>query len=203
MKRRNLLVVVALLCVASLMAAMAYSTAIVANAASMTVENTTGSLLGLTVKNGVGNKDNTAWIGDDGRLHFDFAKGKGTHESGWNPKNWGLQPGSTYTWDELFNVSNNSQDNVVYRIDASDELLPYITVTAVNAAGARITVPFVENGINNTNGLGLPSKDTCKIAVSFTIPEDFDGNLSSVFNGTLTVKARVAESVNRHNPITY
>lgn len=201
--KKSLLVVIALLCMASLMAAMAYTSAIVTNAASLTVENTTGSLLGLTVKNGVGNKDNTAWIGDDGRLYFDFAKGTGNHYSNWQPKNWGLQPGSTYIWDELFNVSNNSIDHVVYRIDASEELLPYITVRAVNAAGARIDVPFVINGVNNTNGLGLPSKDTCKIAVSFTIPEDFKGNLSDVFNGTLTVKARVAESVNRHNPITY
>lgn len=202
MKRRSLLLVVALLCLASLMAAMAYSTAIVTNAASMTVENTTGSLLGLTVNNGVGNKDNAAWI-EEGKLHFDFAKGIGNHESGWVPRNWGIQPGSTYTWDELFNVSNNSLDNVVYRIDASDELLPYITVTAVKAAGAGINVPFVENGINNTNGLGLAKGDTGSIKVSFIIPEDFEGDLASVFNGTLTVKARADETIFRHNPVIY
>jgi len=116
MRKKGLLMVVALLAVSCLMAAAAYSSATVTNAASLTVTNTDDSLMALTadhIGREIGFKDTTAEI-ENGILKFNFNKGRYADDN----DEYGLQTNSIYTWwDEdnnrgLFQVKNNSNDTI-------------------------------------------------------------------------------------------
>lgn len=122
MKRRSLLVVIALLAMASIMASMAYSTAKVTNTADLTVVNTSDALLQLKTKDitKVGLKDGAATI-VDGNLVFNFDKGIGG-------KTFGLQKNSEYEWFNdvtgnyygLFWVYNQSNENIKLNLKATN-----------------------------------------------------------------------------------
>lgn len=73
--RARVLVMVALLAVASVMAAMAYITAEVYNSTSATVVRTDVALLALDCAEGTGYLDENCWIEKDGLLYLDLAKG--------------------------------------------------------------------------------------------------------------------------------
>lgn len=121
MKKRSLLIVVALLCMASLMAAMAYSTATITNKADLSIVNTSDALLQLYVKDTskVGLKDGAAYY-DKGNLKFNFDKGLKGNE-------FGLQKNSEYVWFNeeegnyygLFWVYNKSNENLNLNLKAT------------------------------------------------------------------------------------
>ena len=105
--KKSLLIVVALLCMASLMAAMAYSSTTITNAASLTVTSSDESLVALIPNDGLGNKDKAADI-KDGKLVIDMAQGLNG--------DFGIQPDSFYKWDNLFTVKNNSNETIEFNI---------------------------------------------------------------------------------------
>lgn len=75
--RSRVLLMVALLATAGIMATMAYTSAEVRNPAQATIVRTDVALLALDCNEGVGYKDESCWVDEDGRLHLDFAKGYG------------------------------------------------------------------------------------------------------------------------------
>ena len=199
MRKVGILLIVALLAVSGIMAAMAYSSASVTNAASMKVINTNDALVALAPNTGVGYNDATAWI-EDNVLQFDFARGRGRH-----PLNlpfgerYGFQPGSTYTWERLFKISNNSKDAVVFHITQTN--LKYITVELVDVAGGSVSgVVFIEDGVNKDPIVagGLAAGDSGWIKVSFNIPAD--GDVEDITNGSLTIHTKAAATIGRHGP---
>jgi hypothetical protein len=103
MKRKSILLVVTLLCMASLMAAMAYTSAIVTNGASFIVSNTDDALLAIKAGNHAAAGYTTGSTANE--LVINWAKGKDGAE-------FGVQSGSVYTWEDLFNVKNNSEKTV-------------------------------------------------------------------------------------------
>lgn len=131
MKKKGLLLVVALLALSGLMAAMAYSQATITNAASLTVANTNEALLALKPLGGVGNLDETARL-VDGDLVFSFGRGMGPFARA--GKEYGLQRDSVYQWGGnantgMFEIWNNSRDHI------------HVSMGTVNVpAGVRIFV---------------------------------------------------------------
>ncbi|MGI6604959.1 MAG: hypothetical protein ACOX2S_08005 [bacterium] len=108
--KKGVLVVVALLAIASVMAAMAYTSAQVRNDMNLKLVDTTEALLALTAGNheaayykGYG-ADNYTQV-----LAIDLSRGL-------NGEEFGVQPFSTYIWNELFNVKNNSENAVMVKI---------------------------------------------------------------------------------------
>lgn len=125
MKRRGVLLVVALFAVASLMGAMAYNTAQVNSPAALSVVATDQALLSLCPLGGLGNLDQTAEVQEDGRLLFQFGRGNNPWFGG--DKMYGLQPGSTYTWWQggasntgLFSIRNKSAETIKLGIKAEN-----------------------------------------------------------------------------------
>lgn len=111
--KKSLMLVVSLLAVASLMAAMAFTSASVTSEASFTVKNTDEALLALIPG------DHQAAYLKDGSLVIDWDKGH-------NNVDYGIQPNSSYEWDELFVVKNNSE----HKIDVEVYLNPDTSLTA-------------------------------------------------------------------------
>ncbi|MBU7006550.1 hypothetical protein [Phosphitispora fastidiosa] len=128
--RKSLIVVVALLAVASLMAAMAYNSATVTNAAQLKVVSTNQSLLTLEPNppwdwiDKVGRKDFTTTI-KDGELFFEF--GKGVERDGTTARFYGLQPNSEYQWNPLFTMRNKSAETIQVTLEATGEYAEFIT----------------------------------------------------------------------------
>ncbi|MDP5274385.1 hypothetical protein [Chengkuizengella axinellae] len=109
--KKALLVIASLLAVSSVMAAMAFSSATVKNDANFSIVDTSGALLAIS-----GNEDHAAVSHDEANdgaevLSIDFDRG--------NNGDYGLQPNSEYTWNELFEVTNNSENPVKVSIDFS------------------------------------------------------------------------------------
>ncbi|MGI6113832.1 MAG: hypothetical protein ACOYEJ_06890 [Mahellales bacterium] len=135
--KKGLILVVVLLCVASLMAAMAYSTATVTNPASMSIVNTSKALLRLEAQNRYDNLDKNAYI-EDGELKFNFAKGK---DGGL----FGVQKNSVYEWNRLFRVQNNSNSNIKFTITCDNaDLQKYLTVETDHS---NYKHKFIDNGV--------------------------------------------------------
>lgn len=105
MKRRSLLVVVVLLCVASLMAAMAYTSAKVTSGAEIKITNTNEALLALV--SGGGNDNDSTFEVRDGEGYFKIGKG-------YNGNNYGFQPNSHYEYQWFMHVDNNSSEKVEF-----------------------------------------------------------------------------------------
>jgi hypothetical protein len=126
--KKGLLLVIVLLCVAGLMAAMAYTSATVTNASTITVTNTNAALLALIpqLNTAVGNQDGTASIDANGKLFFNFAKGFGG-------ATFGLQRSSTYEWHSLFSAKNNSEETIALKVK-QDALVTGVTLS-IRAAG--------------------------------------------------------------------
>ena len=105
--KKSVLMVVTLFALSTLMAAFAFSSATIKNDGSLTVTSTNESLLALIPGTGVGNLDGAAFV-KDGALKIDLAKGYNG--------NFGVQGNSTYKWDSLFQVKNNSNETVQFNI---------------------------------------------------------------------------------------
>lgn len=108
--KKGILLVVALLALSTVMAAFAFSSATIDSGASLTVKASDESLIALIPAdiNEVGSKDGAATI-VDGELAIDLAKGL-------NGGKFGVQGDSTYNWDHLFSVKNNSNETIEFTI---------------------------------------------------------------------------------------
>lgn len=173
-----------LLILAMVVAVTAYSSAQVDNPGTMSIVNTTQSLLALNACSGVGNKDDAIYIDQEGagELKFDFRRGFAGAD------NLGFQPNSTYTWDCAFTVENKTNETVDMWIENGD--LPYIDV------GAAADCPgnwwcdlgyeyFVQNGTTaSTNAkVTLEPGASIPISIRFEIPPSVsDVTVSSSLN---------------------
>jgi peroxiredoxin family protein len=121
MKKKGLVLVIALLCMASLMAAMAYTSAEVKAGYTVRVVNTNEALLALIPNDK--DADGTAYVDGNGNLVLDF--GRIGNEGNFS----GLQPGSTYEWQELVTLKNNSQNKIQVNLTVDGEATEYLTIT--------------------------------------------------------------------------
>ncbi|MGI6450072.1 MAG: DUF1102 domain-containing protein [Desulfitobacteriia bacterium] len=106
MRNKSLILVVALLAIASLMAAMAYTTASVENNMFTAVVKSDEALLAL--------QENTemtdfAKINTNGVMVFDFTKGYAGADSG-------VQPNAQYFFNDVFYVYNNTNHTIKFRV---------------------------------------------------------------------------------------
>ena len=186
MKRKGILLIVALFAVASLMAAMAYSNVLVDNDTNLTVVSTDNALLRISP---LDDADGTAFI-ENGRLKINF--NKGTSEA------QGLQPGSEYTWNRLFLVSNHSNNTYNLRVKLLDnitgaelitELVKFDIWSDENAAvGDPITEPavdsvFVADNHATGNSYNFPTDHHKPIGVKITVsPDATPSELAGLFD---------------------
>ncbi|MGI6486371.1 MAG: hypothetical protein GX759_05500 [Thermoanaerobacterales bacterium] len=163
--KKGLLVVIALLAVASIMAAMAYTSARVTNPATMAIVNSGKAFLRIypsfTQNNpGTSYKDVNVFIDEDGRFKFDFTKGA------WGAGSVGFQPGSRYEFEDLFCIYNGSKDTVRYWLE--NDGIEYISIKAGNTY-------LIKDGVSTGNKITLGSSTgTWYLDVIFDIPEDAD-----------------------------
>lgn len=165
--KKGLLVVIALLAFASIMAAMAYTSATVTNPATMSIVNSTKALLRVYPRfhqnnPEVGYKDVNVFVDEDGRFKFDFTKGAWGAGAG----SVGFQPGSRYEFEDLFCIYNGSMDTVEYWLE--NDGMEYITIKAGNTV-------LINNGTDTGSKVTLGSSTgTWYLDVIFDIPEDAD-----------------------------
>ena len=120
--KKRLVVIVAALAISSVMATMAYSGAYVQNPTTLKIASTKDSLVAINPGTGIGNLDGTSNV-KDGVMYVNFGLGK-------DGEVYGLQPGSGYAWNNLFTATNNSKENVNYRITVSNEnIVKHLTIT--------------------------------------------------------------------------
>lgn len=129
--KKSLLIVVALLVAASLMAAMAYNQATVTSGDALRIVNTSAALLAIKPGTGLGNLDATAYTQANGTLKIDFGK------SGLVNDMVGLQSDSTYVWDNLISLKNNSKENVDITITLEGAIANFITMSSTDATFAK------------------------------------------------------------------
>lgn len=179
--KKGLLLVVALLAVASLMAAMAYTSANVNNDASLTVASSDGSLIALVPGEGVGNKDGAAFI-NGGELELDLAKG-------YNGTLFGVQGDSTYKWDNLFTVKNNSNETIEFNITKDGwgfDTKANIYLGATNTKSGSVKKEFYcRSNARNGKVTLAPNEE----AVVYLYIETEKGAKMQVRDATLTVNA--------------
>jgi len=105
--KKSLLSVVFLLATSSAMAAMSYSSASVTSDMSVSLVDTNNALLALSASE----VHNAAYL--DGKtsksLKLDLDKGYGNQD-------FGVQQDSTYKWNDLFMVTNNSENEVTVKV---------------------------------------------------------------------------------------
>ena len=129
--KKSLLVVIALLCMASLMAAMAFTSAKVTSSASFTVVNSDEALLALIPSE----FHNAAFIGGSHpsnaqMLVIDWDKG-------YNNQDFGIQPYSTYLWEDLFAVRNNSENPIHVKVYLDPDVSPVNIFFASTGVASR------------------------------------------------------------------
>lgn len=128
--KKRILVTATLLCVAFLMATMAYNIATVTNTASLKVVNTSEALLTLedhtpwSWQKTTGAKDKTA-AQENGELVFRFGRGVG--RDGTSPVFYGLQPNSCYQWNPLFTLRNKSAETINVTLSVEGPFKEYVT----------------------------------------------------------------------------
>lgn len=141
-RKKGLFAVVAALAISSVMAAMAYTDGYVHNTKYFKVGDTNNALMAVIPHaDAVGYKDITA-RDVNGQVVFRIGAGVGGTM-------FGLQPGSRYTWNELINLKNNSNDNTKVEFAVGGRLSDYLTITDNNTktvvfANGNAT-PFVLN----------------------------------------------------------
>lgn len=128
--KKRLMLVVSLLAIASLMAAMAFTSASVTSDASFSVVNTDSALLALTPSD----FHDAAYLG--GTHPSNAQKLVINWDKGYNGQEFGVQPNSEYIWDDLFEVKNNSE----HPIDVKVFLDPDHTSNTTNIFFAKTRV---------------------------------------------------------------
>jgi hypothetical protein len=142
MKKKSLVLVIALLCMASLLAAMAYTSAEVKASYTVKVVASDKALLALVPS---ADADGTVAVDDKGNLVLDFGKS--------GSKNTGLQPGSKYVWKDLVTVKNNSDNN--------------IKVTVANPEGGHLAITSGNSAVKNTK---IKGGKTLPLTFTVTVP---------------------------------
>lgn len=126
--RNRIVVMLAMLAVAGIMAAMAYTRAEVRNPASATIVRTDVALLALDcAPDGVGYKDENCRVDKDGRLHLDFARGLAEEGTPGTPgTHWvtGPEPGEIYG----FSSSTNGDGTISLTYKTQDGRSATLTV---------------------------------------------------------------------------
>lgn len=176
--RKGLMLVVVLLAVASMMAAMAYTSATVRSDMSVTIADTDSSLLAL-IK---GDHNATTYVAVGHKslakvLNIDLSKG---YDNG----AFGLQADSIYTWEDLFKVKNNSENAV------------NVTIKLVSALGEGKVYSQRDNGPGHFAVFARADGDWVKIAdthgaskLNFTL----DSNLEQAIDFKVEVEKGYAE----------
>lgn len=193
--KRGVLVVVALLALASVMAAMAYNSATVTSAAQLKVVSTDQALLGLELPNGqggvVGTKDATVTV-EEGELVFRLGKGVG--RDGSSPVFYGLQPNSVYEWTPLFTIRNKSAETLDLTIEVTGSFKDYVTLGNMGQVGGGVHnpiwgaqgQPLTITNVTKESGSGM--QNLRSIAVKVSIPKGHDLS-NDPLEGTIVVKA--------------
>lgn len=134
--KKSLLLVVALLFTASIMAAMAYTSASVTSNADMIVRSTDMALLRFDNYRAEGERFESGYTTGitDGEMWFDFTQGT---------VKCGFQPNSVYTYEKLFRIINN-QPNADIQVAAETDL-PYLWLWD------REGNVLIENGVSTGN----------------------------------------------------
>jgi hypothetical protein len=169
MKKKGLLVVVALLCMASIMAAMAYSSATVTSAATVKISSSNQSLLeiGRSYKR---EYENDITLLDKGALGFDFTQGTGK---------FGFQPNSEYVYENLFRIVNRQQKgaDIIVTVDTD---LPYAVIKTTDGQ----VLYDASEGVNNHSITlaGGGSNNGRNITVVFNIPKEATVDAWNIIN---------------------
>jgi hypothetical protein len=173
MKKKSLILVLVLLCLSSLMVAMAYTSAEVQAGYTVKVAASDKALLALAPHD---NSEKIAYIDDRGNLMLDFGKvGNDNH---------GLQPGSTYKWSNLVDVINNSTDPVTVNLEVTGGLTDNLIITdkpGNNGREIKNTVLRPGNGNNN------------KLALTFTVTVPGNAGIGTDLTGSIIVTAEVVD----------
>ncbi|WP_164667896.1 hypothetical protein [Virgibacillus doumboii] len=137
--KKGLLLVVLLLALSSVMAAMSYTKASVSNDMSFNIENTNSSLLALKESK----QHNASFYNTAGadKLKIDLDKGFGDSD-------FGIQNNSTYSWDKLFTVKNNSE----HAVNVSIETNPKVD-TKGQTQGINTYLSSLEDSWTQINGM--------------------------------------------------
>lgn len=188
MKKKGLVLMTVLFCMASLMVAMAYTSAEVETGYTIRVVNTEEALLALIPNDQ--DKDGTAFMNKDGNLELDFGRiGNEGHFSG-------LQPGSIYEWEGLVSVQNNSQNKIKVDLTVDGPAADYLTVTAGKGNNSN-----KGNNGNNGNNKGnqnngwqiknLELNPNDKLPLNFKIVLPQNVKVGQNFTGDIVVSATV------------
>lgn len=129
MKKKGLVLVLVFLCLASLVAAMAYTSADVKAGYTIKVADSSAALLALSFNSNVAAGDCTGvQDSQDGSLKITFG----------NDTN-GLQSGGTYVWQGLVTLKNNTTKNIKVTVTDSDSN-PRLAITYNNASVQNIAI---------------------------------------------------------------
>jgi hypothetical protein len=161
MKKKGLALVVVLLCMASLLAAMAYTSAEVKAGYTIKVADSAQALLALNFNKSAAAGDCSDVVGADGNLSITFG----------NTTN-GLQPGSTYKWDGLVTLKNNSGKK--------------IKVTVNNPAGGSLAITHKNAPVNNKE---IKDKGELPLTFEVTVPADTKPSAKKDLTGNIVVFA--------------
>ncbi|MDD2235268.1 MAG: hypothetical protein PHS83_05915 [Clostridia bacterium] len=153
MRQKGLALVLMILCMASLLAAMAYTSADVQAGYVVQVANTEQALLALTPNL---DPDGTVAV-DSGTDGFSLQFGRsGSGEPG-------VQPGSTYTWQNLVTLTNNSGSK--------------IKVTVSAPSGGHLVITTGENNVA-VSGIIVAAGGTLPLTFTVTVPDRNDTSLT-------------------------
>ncbi|MDD4146609.1 MAG: hypothetical protein PHS83_05920 [Clostridia bacterium] len=166
MKKKGLALVVVLLCMASLLAAMAYSSAEVKAGYTIKVAKSDEALLALSFNENAAAGDCSHSIGTDGNLKITFGKVDGETITG-------LQSGSTYRWKGLVTLTNKSTKP--------------IKVTVTDSVGGRLV-------IRDSNGAAVSKKEiaangTLPLTFKVTVPAGAEPGEGNDLTGDIVVIA--------------
>ncbi len=186
MKKKGLLLVVALLALSGLMAAMAYSKANVTSTGTITIASTNSAILAFIPGEGVGLKDNTAYLGkyNEGTIGTTKDAKVLKFRPGYNNgQNYGLQPESLYQWFHLFTIKNNSDDDIEVKavIDSSlqqDHVTWGLWIDQTDGAGNAIWL--------TGKYIRIPAGKELKVSLSVTT---YGATKEATFNGNITFDA--------------
>jgi len=173
--RRVLLLAGGSLAIAGLMAAYSYSSANINSAnGEITVKDTSSALLALTPDNSNGLDKDMVVTTTGGQLTFNFDKGFGG--------NFGIQPGSTYEWDDLFGVTNNSNNPIKVTVWFGGGVPAQVYGRSPLATGAEVGwIPLGAMSFNLTPGQHSP--------IDIKIANPSSGYVNWSGNATVTVAA--------------
>lgn len=158
MKKKGLLLVVALLALSGLMAAMAYSTAVVKNGSQIVINNTNKALLEISSAGNGAINDGTVQI-VDGEAVFNFGRGK-------DGKMFGFQPNSVYFYEYFMHVKNNTANPVEVEISL-ENFGAYAQFITIKGAPGHV---LVQNGVTVNKMLLDSNRDHWNLSLTIEVP---------------------------------